>query len=287
MAEVKLAFIGGSGLYNMEALTDKEERAIKTPFGEPSDKVVIGTLSGHRVAFIPRHGRGHRYSPSEIPARANIYALKTLGVERLVSISAVGSLKEEVRPLDMLVPDQLIDRTRGFRPSSFFEKGIVAHVGFADPFCPQLRASLHATSEKHVATHNSGTFVVMEGPQFSTRAESELYRSWGASIIGMTALPEAKLAREAEICYATLALVTDYDCWRQGEEVVSVELVVANLMKNVANAQKIVQDLVGALPEKRDCTCGAALENAIITGREHLSKETRTRLSAIIGKYVK
>ena len=287
MAEVKLGFIGGSGLYNMEALTEKEERTIKTPFGEPSDKVIIGTLTGQRVAFIPRHGRGHRHSPSEIPARANIYALKTLGVERLVSISAVGSLKEEVRPLDMLVPDQIIDRTRGSRPSTFFEKGIVAHVGFADPFCAQLRTVLRKTSEKHIATHDGGTYVVMEGPQFSTRAESELYRSWGASIIGMTALPEAKLAREAEICYATLALVTDYDCWHQTEEVVSVELVIANLMKNVANAQKIIQALVTALPEKRACTCGSALETAIITGREHISKETKTRLAAIVGKYVK
>ena len=286
MAEARLAFIGGSGLYQMDGLTDPEEVNVATPFGEPSDGIVVGTLEGASVAFLPRHGRGHRFSPTEIRARANIYALKSLGVERIVSISAVGSLQERIRPLDMLVPDQLIDRTVR-RVSTFFEDGIAAHVGFSDPFCPALSNALStAARQESVTAHGGGTYVVIEGPQFSTRAESELYRSWGASVVGMTALPEAKLAREAEICYATLALVTDYDCWHQSEEEVSVELVVANLAKSVVASQRVLRDLVAAIPLSRDCRCGSALEKAIITSAERIDENTRSRLSAIIGKYL-
>ena len=286
MVNAKIAFIGGSGLYQMDGLTSVEEVEAETPFGSPSDKVIVGTLDGTSVAFLPRHGRGHRVSPTEIPARANIYALKTLGVERIVSISAVGSLQEQIRPLDIFVPDQLIDRTKS-RANTFFEDGIVAHVGFADPFCPVLSAAVvEAARLQSAPAHAGGTYVVMEGPQFSTRAESELYRSWGPSVIGMTALPEAKLAREAEICYATLALVTDYDCWHQTEEAVSVELVVANLTRNVSVAQGVLKALVPTIPEHRECPCASALKDAIITSPDHTSERTRSRLSAIIGKYV-
>jgi 5'-methylthioadenosine phosphorylase len=286
MAEAKTAFIGGSGLYRMPGLGDAEELRVTTPFGAPSDTIFVGVLEGKKVAFLPRHGRGHTLSPTQIPARANIYALKTLGVERIVSMSAVGSLREGVRPLDLMVPDQLIDRTRS-RDSTFFTDGIAAHVGFADPFCPALSGVLAGVARRHATTHVGGTYVVMEGPQFSTRAESELYRSWGASVIGMTALPEAKLAREAEICYATLALVTDYDCWRESDEDVSVELVIANMNKNVAVSQRVIAALMPEIPSGRECACGSALASAIITSPEHISGETRTRLSAITGKYMK
>lgn len=286
MADAAIAFIGGSGLYDIQGLSDRKEINVDTPFGPPSDSIVTGSLGETSVAFLPRHGRGHRLSPTEMPVRANIYALKKLGVERIISISAVGSLKEEIRPLDMLIPDQLIDRTRS-RVSSFFGDGIVAHVGFADPFCSQLSDLLAESARRQaVSTHKGGTYLVIEGPQFSTRAESELYRSWGASVIGMTALPEAKLAREAEICYATLALVTDYDVWHQTEEQVSVELVIANLMKNVANSRSIIADLATNIPTTRECDCGDALRNAIITSRELISEETKIRLSAITGKYL-
>ena len=286
VADAKVAFIGGSGLYEMDGLTDVEEVDAQTPFGAPSDTIVVGTLEGTRVAFLPRHGRGHRLSPTEIPARANIYALKTLGVERIISISAVGSLQEQLRPLDIVVPDQLIDRTRS-RASTFFEDGIVAHVAFADPFCPVLSDTLlEASRPQPVTTHAGGTCVVMEGPQFSTRAESQLYQSWGASIIGMTALPEAKLAREAEICYATLAMVTDYDGWHESEETVSVELVVANLMKNVSVAQDVVKAVVPAIPAGRRCACATALKDAIITSSDQISAQTRSRLYAIVGEHI-
>ena len=286
MGEATVAFIGGSGLYEMEGLAQAREVRVETPFGDPSDAIVVGDLGEARVAFLPRHGRGHRLLPSEIPARANIYALKSLGVERIVSISAVGSLREEVRPLDLLVPDQLIDRTRG-RASTFFGDGVAAHVAFAQPFCAELSGDLVDVARRQGANvHGRGTYVVMEGPQFSTRAESELYRSWDASVIGMTALPEAKLAREAEMCYATLALVTDYDCWHESEASVSVELVVANLLKNVATSQRIVQALVSELGQERHCACGSALEDAVITRPEHIREDARKRLSAIIGKYI-
>ncbi len=286
MSRAKIAFIGGSGLYEMDGLTERQEVEVHTPFGAPSDRIVVGTLAGTRVAFLPRHGRGHRFSPTQIPVRANIYALKTLGVERVVSISAVGSLQEQIRPLDMLVPDQIIDRTR-MRSNTFFENGIVAHLGFAEPFCPDLRDALAPAARQQSATvHEGGAYIVMEGPQFSTRAESELYRSWGASVIGMTALPEAKLAREAELCYATLALVTDCDCWRQTEEDVSIGLVIANLRKSVAASQEVIRALAPAISAGRHCSCGSLLKDAIITSPEHIGNETRRRLSAIIGKYL-
>ena len=286
MPEAKVAFIGGSGLYNMDGLPDRDEIEISTPFGPPSDRIVTGTLNGVGIAFLPRHGKGHRLSPTELPARANIYALKTLGVERIISISAVGSLKESVRPLDLLVPDQLIDRTRS-RKDTFFGNGIVAHVGFAEPFCPALSEVLaQSAREQKASVHLGGTYVVMEGPQFSTRAESQLYRSWGASVVGMTALPEAKLAREAEICYATLALVTDYDVWRQSEEQVSVELVIANLVQNTETSRKIIVDVVTKLPRKRDCACESALKDAIITDRDHIPQEAKERLAPLVGRYL-
>ena len=286
MAEAELAFVGGSGLYDIDGLTDAEQVSIDTPFGPPSDDFTVGTLGGRRVAFLARHGKGHRHLPSEIPFQANIYALKLLGVERIISISAVGSLQEGIAPLDMVVPDQIIDRTRG-RVSTFFGDGVAAHVGFADPFCPGLRQDLvEAAKNRLITIHDGGTYVVMEGPQFSTRAESNLYRSWGASIIGMTALPEAKLAREAEICYATLALVTDYDVWHQTEAEVSVDLVVANLMKNVATTQALLPDLAARNSDSRGCNCKSALERAIITSRDLIPDEAKSRLSAIMGRYL-
>ena len=286
MAEAEIAFIGGSGLYDIDGLTDAGQVSIDTPFGPPSDALTVGTLEGRRVAFLARHGKGHRHLPTEIPYRANIYALKLLGVERIISISAVGSLQEGIAPLDMVVPDQIIDRTRG-RVSTFFGDGVAAHVGFADPFCPELRGDLVETARNGLITvHDGGTYVVMEGPQFSTRAESSLYRSWGASIIGMTALPEAKLAREAEICYATLALVTDYDVWHQSEAEVSVDLVVANLMQNVETTQSILPDLAARTPASRGCVCQSVLERAIITSRDLIPDEAKLRLSAIIGPYL-
>ena len=286
MSSAEIAFVGGSGLYEMDGLTDREGVRVQTPFGDPSDDIVLGTLDGTRVAFLPRHGRGHRLSPTEIPVRANIYALKSMGIKRIVSLSAVGSLQEGVRPLDLLIPDQIIDRTIG-RVRSFFEDGIVAHAGLADPYCPDLRVLLgRAAKQGQATTHLRGTNVVVEGPQFSTRAESELYRSWGASVIGMTAQPEARLAREAEICYATLAMVTDYDCWHESKEPVSVQLVVANLAECVQAARGVLQSLVPLIPESRGCTCGSALRDAIITSPERIDKRTKERLSAIIGKYL-
>ena len=287
MVEAQIAFIGGSGLYNVEGLTDRREISVETPFGTPSDNIVLGTLGGAKVAFLPRHGRGHRFAPTEIPSQANIYALKLLGIEQLISISAVGSLKEEVKPQDILVPDQLLDRTRN-RTSTFFGGGIVAHVGFADPFCPVLSRAIIETAERqNVIVHSGGTYVVMEGPQFSTKAESELFRSWGASIIGMTALPEAKLAREAEICYATMGLVTDYDCWHDQEEEVSVDLLVRNLHKCVEASQSIIRELASSRPSRSDCACSDALKDAIITSPEQIPEGVASRLSAIVGKYLK
>ncbi len=286
MAQARIAVIGGSGLYDMEGLTEVKEMILDTPFGPPSDCIVLGTLEGVRLAFLPRHGRGHRISPTEIPVRANIYALKTLGVERIISVSAVGSLKEELRPLDLLVPDQLIDRTFQ-RASTFFGEGLVAHVAFAEPFCPVLSRLLYESATESGSTiHFGGTYVVMEGPSFSTRAESQLYRSWDADVIGMTALPEAKLAREAEICYTTLACVTDYDCWREATEVVTVDMVVANLLKNVGTSQEVVRRLVSRIPDERDCICSYGLKDAILTSKDQIPKEAKVRLSPIIGSYV-
>jgi 5'-methylthioadenosine phosphorylase len=279
----EIGVIGGSGLYDIEGLADVNELDVETPYGPPSDSIITGRLEGRPVAFLPRHGRGHRFSPTEIPARANIFALKKIGVQRIISISAVGSLKEEVKPLDMLIPDQIIDRTRR-RDSTFFEGGIVAHVGFADPYCPVLVDVLaRAADARPGETHLGGTYVVIEGPQFSTRAESELYRSWGASVIGMTALPEAKLAREAQICYATLALVTDYDCWHEMAEEVSVELVVANMAKNVVESKAILRGAVQMMPSGRDCKCSTALKDAVITDPSRIPEETKERLSVLTG----
>ena len=287
MSESRLGFIGGSGLYEIDSLTNRQEVDVSTPFGYPSDSIVQGSLDGAPVAFLPRHGRGHRLTPTEIPARANIYALKSLGVRMLVSVSAVGSLKEEIAPLDLVMPDQLIDRTRQ-RQSTFFGDGLVAHVGFADPFCPDLReVALEAVPEE-LNVHHRGTYVVMEGPQFSTRAESALFRSWGASVIGMTALPEAKLAREAEMCYLTLAFVTDYDVWHETEAEVSVELVVQKLMRNVESAREMITTLTGLLDgsRSRSCGCGSSLEAAIITERSRIPADTRRRLGLLVDKYL-
>ena len=282
-----VAVIGGSGLYEMEGLTDVDFVNINTPFGSPSDSIALGTLEGVRVAFLPRHGRGHRFSPSRIPARANIYALKTFGVERIISVSAVGSLKEELAPLDLVVPDQLIDRTR-LRDNSFFDAGIVVHVGLADPFCLETSRTIqHSAEQQGVTVHSGGTMVVMEGPAFSTRAESFMYRSWGADIIGMTALPEAKLAREAEICYATLAWITDYDCWHQDTEPVTVEMVVANLTKNVATSKELLRQVVTLLGrQERTCSCASSLRDAIITREDEVPDDLRQKLAPIIGRYL-
>jgi 5'-methylthioadenosine phosphorylase len=286
VVEAKIGVIGGSGLYQIDGLGDVRETKVETPFGDPSDLIITGTLHGVPIAFLPRHGKGHRISPSELPARANIFALKSMGVERIVSVSAVGSLKEDIHPLDLVIPDQVIDRTRG-RVSTFFGRGLVAHIGFAEPFCPHLSQILYQTAHKLGKTaRRGGTCVVMEGPAFSTKAESHLYRSWGASIVGMTALPEAKLAREAEICYATLAFVTDYDCWHESAEPVSVEMVVANLMQNAETAKNILKAAIAAATKERDCQCGAALKDAVITSREHIPPNLKRELAPLIRKYV-
>jgi 5'-methylthioadenosine phosphorylase len=283
---IRAAVIGGSGFYEMDGLSDVEELTIDTPFGATSDAITAGTLDGQRVAFLPRHGVGHRILPSEIPARANIWALKQLGVEFIISVSAVGSLREDIEPLHMVVPDQLIDRTRG-RPSTFFGEGMVAHIAFGDPFCPNLRGIVAgATHECEVTVHNGGTYVVMEGPAFSTRAESNLYRSWGADIIGMTALPEAKLAREAEICFAVLACSTDYDCWHDTHEDVTADMIVANLLRNVEVSRHAVRLALQRLPHARDCACKDALEHAMVTSFQLVPEETKQRLAPIIGRYI-
>ena len=285
MSEVKLAVIGGSGIYDMEALTDIEERDISTPFGNPSDTIVIGTLSGRRIAFLPRHGRGHRLTPSEVPYRANIWALKSLGVERIISISACGSMKEQYKPRHIVIPDQIYDNTKK-RDYSFFGEGLVAHISIAEPFCPHLRGVLYEAVKKAGATvHRGGTFVVIEGPRFSTRGESDIYRSWGVDIIGMTAVPEAQLAREAEICYATMAHVTDYDVWHEEEEAVNVEMLIANLQANAALSKRAIAELVPLLTDERPCDCGQTLATALITQRDLIPKEIVERLGPIVAKY--
>jgi len=286
-SQVEVGIIGGSGLYDMAELTDRQEKTVTTPFGDPSGPYVIGTLRGKRVAFLARHGAGHRLMPSELNYRANIFGFKTLGVERILSASAVGSLKEEYRPLDILVPDQFFDRTKG-RISTFFGRGIVVHIAFAHPLCADLSAVAADAAQRVGATvHRGGTYVNMEGPQFSTLAESRLYRSWGMDVIGMTNLQEAKLAREAEICYATLALVTDYDCWHPDHDSVTVELIVANLMQNAATAQKTIAEAVARLDGARTCACKDALKTAIITQPQHIPESVKKELAPLIGKYVK
>src|SRR5918912_2283709 len=290
MATAQIGIIGGSGLYQMPELKDVEEVKVETPFGDPSDAFITGTLEGVRVAFLPRHGRGHRFSPTELPFRANIYAMKLLGVERILSASAVGSLQERYAPLDMVIPDQFFDRTRArVRESTFFGEGIVAHITFAHPVCEELGDVLEeACGAAAVRAHRGGTYLCMEGPAFSTKAESNLYRQWGMDIIGMTNLQEAKLAREAEICYATLALVTDYDCWHEGHDAVTVETVIEYLNKNVRNAQIIMREAVRKLAAaERTCSCGSALKNAIFTAPDLWPDATTRRLAAIIGKYRK
>ena len=286
MPDPKIAFIGGSGLYDIDGMENRQELTVETPFGDPSDAVVVGEINGVEAAFLPRHGRGHRFSPTEIPVKANIYALKSLGVERVVSVSAVGSLKEHIKPLDLVVPDQIIDRTRR-RSDTFFGDGIVAHVGFADPFCNELRRiAFESASLEDVDCHDGGTYLVIEGPQFSTRAESAVYRSWGANVIGMTALPEAKLAREAELCYTTLAFVTDYDVWHDTEEEVTVEMVIQNLTHNVAIAQGIIRRMLAEIPDNRTCGCESALKNAVITSRESITKDAQNILGILVNKYL-
>jgi 5'-methylthioadenosine phosphorylase len=286
MAEARIGVIGGSGLYEMEGLTEIEEVKVKTPFGEPSDLIVIGTLEGRRVAFLPRHGRGHQIMPTELPSRANIYALKSLGVEHIIAVSACGSMKEAIHPLDMVIPDQIFDRTRG-RINTFFGGGVVAHISFDEPFCPNLSALLYqAARETGAKVHKGGTFVVIEGPSFSTKAESRIYRGWGVEIIGMTVLPEAKLAREAEICYAVLANVTDYDVWLVSEEPVSVEMLIDNLLKNAEMAKKIIKKVVPNIPEARTCSCPTALKNTIITSKDRIPEKAKKELGLLIGKYL-
>ena len=283
---VSIGIIGGSGLYDMAELQDREERIIHTPFGDPSGSYVLATLRGRRVAFLARHGHGHRLSPSELNFRANIFGFKTLGVEWILSASAVGSLREDIRPLDIVVPDQFFDRTRG-RVSTFFGDGLVAHVAFAHPFCPHLsQIAIGSVEQAGARLHKGGTYVCMEGPQFSTIAESNFYRKAGFDIIGMTNLQEAKLAREAEICYTTLALVTDYDCWHPEHDSVTVEMVISNLLGNAKTAQQVIANAVERLPIARTCECAKALAAAIITRPEAISADAKHRLAPIVGKYV-
>ncbi len=284
---IEIGIIGGSGLYDMAELTDREDKAISTPFGDPSGPYVLGTLRGKRVAFLARHGVGHRILPSELNFRANIYGFKVLGVERILSASAVGSLKEEYKPLDIVVPDQFFDRTKG-RISTFFGRGLVAHIAFAHPVCGQLSTiAADAAAAVGATVHRGGTYVNMEGPQFSTLAESRLYRSWSMDVIGMTNLQEAKLAREAEICYATLALVTDYDCWHPDHDSVTVDLIIANLTQNAVTAQKTIAIAVETISGARTCACKDALATAIITQAALVPEQTKKDLAPIIGKYMK
>ena len=284
---IRIGIIGGSGLYEMQELTDVEDVSLETPFGAPSDAYVLGTLAGIRVAFLARHGRGHRLGPSELNFRANIYGFKKLGVEHLISVTAVGSLKENIRPLDIVIPDQLYDRTKA-RVSTFFGKGLVAHIAFGDPMCPDLARLIYEQGKQVGASiHQGGTLLCIEGPAFSTRAESNVYRQWGMDIIGMTSLQEARLAREAEICYAAMALVTDYDCWHAEESEVNVETVVQNLKKNISLAKKIIAVAVPKISNERECICARALKNAMMTDADAIPSQTRKKLDLLVGKYIK
>lgn len=286
MAQAEIGIIGGSGLYQMKGITDLHEVALETPFGKPSDSYMVGDLAGRRVAFLSRHGRGHRIMPTEINFRANIHGMKQLGVERIISVSAVGSLKEEHAPLDFVLPDQFYDRTKQ-RISTFFGDGVVAHIAFGDPICEHMsKVVFDASRRAGVNVKHGGTYVCMEGPQFSTRAESNLYRSWGMDVIGMTNLQEAKLAREAELCYVTVAMVTDYDCWHETHDAVTVDQIIAVLLKNAENACNVVREAVAAMPKDRGCKCGSALATAIITQRDAIPAATKEKLKLIIGKYV-
>jgi len=285
----KIGIIGGSGFYHIDGLKKVKHVRIKTPFGEPSDEYVTGSLGGRDVVFLTRHGRGHRISPSEVNYCANIYGMKKLGVERIISVSACGSLRKELKPLDIVVPDQFVDRTSQARRMTFFREGIVAHIQFADPVCPHLSKVLYEAGKKAGATmHLGGTYINMEGPQFSTKAESELYRSWGMDIIGMTNMGEARVAREAEICYATLACITDYDCWYLDEatETVSIEMIIQNLLKNVDTAKHIISESLSAVDNERTCSCATALKDSIVTTPEFIPELTKKKLKLIIGKYM-
>lgn len=287
MQQAEIGIIGGSGLYSMPGLSDVREELVETPFGSPSDAYILGTLEGRKVAFLARHGRGHRILPTELNFRANIYGMKQLGVERIISVSAVGSLKQEHKPMDFVIPDQFIDRTSQ-RTSTFFGHGIVAHVAFADPVCPEVAASaVNACSKAGVTGKSGGTYICIEGPQFSTRAESNLYRSWGMDVIGMTNLQEAKLAREAEICYATVAMVTDYDCWHPEHDSVTVDVVISYLNKNAENACRVVRETVAGMPTTRSCKCGSALQFAILTDRAKIPASTQAKLGLLLDKYLK
>jgi 5'-methylthioadenosine phosphorylase len=286
MAKQIFGVIGGTGLYEMNGLKNVRELTVKTPFGPPSDRLMRGTLAGAELVFLSRHGRGHRWLPTELNFRANIFAMKKLGVERIISVSAVGSLREEIAPGHLLVPDQFIDRTTQ-RPSTFFGRGMVAHVSLADPFCPALSQRLADAAEAADGiVHRGGTYLCMEGPQFSTRAESRLYRAWGADVIGMTNLQEAKLAREAEICFGTLALATDYDCWNEAAGDVEIQHVLEVLSRNVELAQRTIQNVAEAAPAIRDCECASALKNAIVTDRKKIPRKVRSELRPIVGKYL-
>ncbi len=284
----KIGIIGGSGLYKIEGIKDVKEVSVNTPFGRPSDKFILGTLEDKDVVFLPRHGVGHRVSPSEINYRANIFALKKLGVERIISVTACGSLKEEIKPLDFVVVDQFVDRTNHARNMTFFDQGIVAHIVFAHPVCAQLSSLIYEAGKGlKLNLHQGGTYINMEGPAFSTLAESQLYRSWGIDVIGMTNLPEAKLAREAEICYSTIACVTDYDCWHPQHESVTIDLIIQNLLKNVENAKKILLEVIKNIPAERSCPCQDALKYAIITDKKLIPGKVKKDLDIIIGKYVR
>jgi 5'-methylthioadenosine phosphorylase len=285
LAQAEIGIIGGSGLYNMPGLTDVEEVRIQTPYGDPSDPYVLGTLEGRRVAFLARHGRGHRILPTELNFRANIWGFKKLGVERLLSVSAVGSLKEEHKPTDFVIPDQFIDHTK-HRKSTFFGEGLVVHIAFADPVCPQVAKVLDGACVKAGVNRKlGGTYICMEGPQFSTKAESHLYRSWGVDVIGMTGAQEAKLAREAELCYSTVAMVTDYDCWREGHESVTVEQVLKVVNQNASNACDVVRHAVAAMPKERTCVCGSALKYGIQTSRDAITPQIIKKYELLVGKY--
>jgi len=284
----KIGIIGGSGLYEIEGIKNIKRLSINTPFGKASDEYVLGELEGQEIVFLPRHGKGHRISPSEINFRANIFGMKKLGVERIISVTACGSLKEELKPLDFVIPDQFVDRTNQARNTTFFSSGIVAHISFAQPICKDLAGVLYESAKKlGISAHKNGTYLNMEGPAFSTKAESELYRKWNMDIIGMTNLQEARLAREAEICYAALAAVTDYDCWHESESEVSVDMIIQNLTMNIENAKKIIKLAISKIPEQRQCQCRDALKFAIITDKKLIPKKIKKDLKIIIGKYVR
>ena len=287
MAEKVVGVIGGSGLYEMEGLEDIQTVSLKTPFGNPSDAYIVGRLEGVKVVFLPRHGKGHRIQPSSLNSRANIFGMKKLGVQWIIGVSAVGSMKESIHPGEMVVPNQFIDQTKG-RPNTFFDDGIVGHISFADPVCPTLSQILYdAGKEVGAKVHQDGTYICIEGPQFSTRAESRLYRTWGVDIIGMTNLPEARLAREAEICYSTIAFATDYDCWHEAAGDVSIGDVLRILAESTKTAKSAIRQAIKHLPEKRECLCANALEYAVITGKKFIPEKTKKDLEPIIGKYIK